>query len=229
MQVTDQGSVFAALVRAHGLPDWVFEPVPRTPANGLATASVGSWSSPAPEAPQRTVATPVERHTSPAPSTSVDQSLVLGVRTRLAHAAPHAFASVVEQLLTCLGYRMPTGMTSGGEAARPFVEVAVVRDPLGLDRALLRAVQLPVGWSIDRGAVRDLLTTVRAGQVRRTVMLTTGVFSEDARDAAAEADRDVVLIDGTELATLMVGQGLGVRNAATPTVQLVDDSFFTSD
>jgi restriction system protein len=56
--------------------------------------------------------------------------------------------------------------------------------------------------------------------------VTTSRFTRAARDAAEKVANRVVLVDGDELATLMIRYGVGVRIADTIHIKKVDEDFF---
>ena len=61
------------------------------------------------------------------------------------------------------------------------------------------------------------------------MFLTTGTFSQDARDYVSHIDPRVVLIDGTQLSEYMIELNLGVSVKATYEVKRIDIDFFTEE
>lgn len=62
---------------------------------------------------------------------------------------------------------------------------------------------------------------------RKGVFITTSRFSPEARESAARASsKRIVLIDGDELAELMMDHGIGVTTVATYAVQKMDADYF---
>lgn len=61
---------------------------------------------------------------------------------------------------------------------------------------------------------------------RKGVFITTSSFTTDARAYAARIDTKVVLIDGNELASLMMDFDVGVTAVATYTVKRIDSDYF---
>jgi restriction system protein len=58
-------------------------------------------------------------------------------------------------------------------------------------------------------------------------MITTSAFSFDAREYVAKIDNKIVLIDGAELADLMIDNDLGVSPMASYQVKKIDTDYFT--
>ena len=62
---------------------------------------------------------------------------------------------------------------------------------------------------------------------RKGVFITTSRFSADAREYVARTtNKRIVLIDGEQLAQLMMDHGVGVDTVATYRVQKVDPDYF---
>ncbi|MDY6929755.1 MAG: restriction endonuclease [Pseudomonadota bacterium] len=66
-------------------------------------------------------------------------------------------------------------------------------------------------------------------RLRKGVFLTTSDLSVEARDAAAGLDMKVVLIDGRELAQLMIENNLGVNVKEIYEVKQVDTDYFIEE
>ena len=58
-------------------------------------------------------------------------------------------------------------------------------------------------------------------------MITSSSFSSEARGFASQIENKIVLIDGEQLAELMIDYGLGVSPMASYEVKKVDTDYFT--
>ncbi len=69
-----------------------------------------------------------------------------------------------------------------------------------------------------------------AGQkARKGALITTSQFSQDAREYINRIDSKIVLIDGEQLAQLMIDHGVGVSEVATYTVKKADVDYFENE
>ena len=66
-------------------------------------------------------------------------------------------------------------------------------------------------------------------RARKGVFITISTFSADARQCAERIDTRIILIDGTELARLMIAHGVGVTAVAVYELKRVDSDFFAED
>ena len=64
-------------------------------------------------------------------------------------------------------------------------------------------------------------------RAKKGVFITTSSFSSDAVTYAASIDTKIVLIDGKQLAELMIEHDVGVSLQATYTVKRLDADYFS--
>ncbi len=95
-------------------------------------------------------------------------------------------------------------------------------DKLGLGKAIFQAKR----WDNNVGIepVARLVGTVHSRRVSYGIMITTASFTPDAKDEANRAG-NIKLIDGQELASLMINTGLGVKNISISYPKLDEDYF----
>ena len=60
-------------------------------------------------------------------------------------------------------------------------------------------------------------------------MITTSEFSRSAQEYVGMIEERIVLIDGQQLAQLMIDHGIGVSEIASYTVYRVDSDYFTDE
>ena len=58
------------------------------------------------------------------------------------------------------------------------------------------------------------------------VFVTTSAFSAEAKDYLKKVQHRVVLIDGSQLARLMIRHGVGVRDRLAYVIRSVDEDYF---
>ena len=127
-------------------------------------------------------------------------------------AAPSTFLErVVVDLLIAMGY-------GGGNAARGRVtgqagdggiDGTIREDALGLDEVYLQAKKYAPGTTVGEGALRNFAGAIDAANTTKGVFVTTAGFTRSATDYVAKSPKRIVLIDGEELARLMVVHEIG--------------------
>ena len=139
---------------------------------------------------------------------------------------PVFFEKLVVDLMLGLGYGGVGG--SGWTAGRTGdggIDGLVSEDKLGLDFIYLQAKRYKQE-SVGRPLVQAFVGSLEGHHARKGVFITTSTFTADARNYVKSIEKRVVLVDGAELAELMLGAGIGVLQQRTYVVQRVDSDYF---
>jgi restriction system protein len=157
---------------------------------------------------------------------SLRQATVDDLLSRLKACSPTFFQSVVVRLLMAMGYGGVAGQGAvTGKAGDGGIDSVIKQDKLGLDVVCIQAKRWdgPVGRPIIQGFVGSM-DYIRA---KKGVILTTSTFTKDAVDYVERIEgKKVVLINGDELANLMIDHGLGVTTTKTYEIREVSNDFF---
>jgi restriction system protein len=98
-------------------------------------------------------------------------------------------------------------------------------DELGLDVVYVQAKRYS-DRHVGRPDIQAFVGALHGAQATRGVFITTSRFSPEARDYADRVNARLVLIDGPELANLMIEHNCGVVVEETFTLKQVDENFF---
>jgi restriction system protein len=144
-------------------------------------------------------------------------------------SSPAFFERLVVDVLVAMGYggsRADAGKAVG-QAGDGGVDGIIKEDRLGLDIVYIQAKRWegPVGSP----AVRDFVGSLVGHSANKGVLIATSRFSKDADDYARKIPQKVVLIDGPQLAELMIDFGVGVTTANTYAVKKLDLDYFGED
>ena len=100
------------------------------------------------------------------------------------------------------------------------------QDALGLDRIYVQAKRYSDGNNIGSGALRDFFGSLDRFKAAKGLFVTTSAFSPSARETADFLSKRIVLIDGRQLAKLMIRYNVGCRVEETIQLKKVDEEFF---
>ena len=100
------------------------------------------------------------------------------------------------------------------------------QDALGLDRVYIQAKRYGAGNNIGPGAIRDFFGSLDRNKASKGLFVTTSTFSPSARETAEYLSKRIVLIDGDQLARLMIRHNVGCRIEDTLYIRKVDEEFF---
>lgn len=145
---------------------------------------------------------------------------------RIKAAPPAFFERLVVELLVRMGYggsRKEAGKALG-KSGDEGIDGIINEDRLGLDMIYLQAKR----WegTVGRPEIQKFVGALHGKRARKGVFITTSGYSGEARDYVANIDPKEVLIDGAELAELIIDFGLGVTTTATYEVKRVDSDYF---
>jgi restriction system protein len=142
---------------------------------------------------------------------------------------PALFERLVVDLLVKMGYggtRKDAGEAIG-RSGDEGIDGIIKEDRLGLDIVYVQAKK----WEnpVSRPEIQKFAGALQGQRARKGVFITTSSFSKDARDYAVKIESKIVLIDGEELANLMIDHGIGVVTSASYEIKKVDQDYFSED
>ncbi len=158
----------------------------------------------------------------------LSSALEADVLHRVRSAAPMFLERVVVDLLIAMGY-------GGGDAAKGRVtgrsgdggiDGTIREDALGLDEVYVQAKKYAEGNAVGEGDLRNFAGAIDAAGTTKGVFVTTAGFTRAAKDYVARSPKRIVLIDGEELARLMVRHGVGVRTRLHHEIKRIDEDYF---
>jgi restriction system protein len=94
------------------------------------------------------------------------------------------------------------------------------------DRVYIQAKRYASGNNIGPGAIRDFFGSLDRHKTTKGLFVTTSTFSSQARETAEHLSKRIVLVDGDELARLMIRHNVGCRIEDTLHIKKVDEEFF---
>jgi restriction system protein len=158
----------------------------------------------------------------------IETALIHDLLERIRNAPPDFFERLMVNLLISMGYGGSTenaGRTLG-RSGDDGVDGVVDQDALGLDRVYIQAKRYAPGNNIGPGAIRDFFGSLDRHKATKGLFVTTSTFSSSARETAEHLSKRIVLVDGDELARLMIRHNVGCRIEDTLHIKKVDEEFF---
>lgn len=139
------------------------------------------------------------------------------------------FETVVVKLLQAMGYGGVTGEALvTGRSGDAGIDGIIKEDKLGLDVVCIQAKR----WegTVGRPVIQGFVGSMDFVRARKGVILTTSQFSRDAVDFVDRIEgKKVVLIDGPQLADLMIDHNVGVLPTKSYELKEVSNDFFDED
>lgn len=160
---------------------------------------------------------------------SIRQALGQELLSRILTCSPVFFEELVVELLVAMGYggsRRDAGERVG-QSGDGGIDGIIKEDRLGLDTIYIQAKR----WqgNVGRPEIQKFVGALQGQRARKGVFITTSCFTADASDYISRIDTKVVLIDGQQLANLMMDFDVGVSVAATYAVKRIDSDYFEEE
>jgi restriction system protein len=158
----------------------------------------------------------------------IEAALSSELLNRILTAPPAFFEELIVTLLMRMGYggeREEAGRAVG-KSGDGGIDGIIDQDPLGLDRVYLQAKRYKLDLPVSEPEVRAFSGSLGAAKASKGVFVTTSYFTRPAHDFAKRHPFKMVLIDGAQLAALMIRHNVGVRTTETLHVKRIDEDFF---
>ena len=155
-------------------------------------------------------------------------ALEVDVLDRVRKAAAAFLEQVVVDLLIAMGY-------GGGDAAMGQVtgrsgdggiDGTIREDTLGLDEVCVQAKKYADGNTVGESDLRNFAGAIDAAGTTKGVFVTTSKFTRAAKRYVERSQKRIILIDGEELARLMVEHNVGVRRKSNYEIKRLDEDYF---
>ena len=183
-----------------------------------------------PEEPEPTPPAPAEGDKA-SPDERIDQaigelndSVASELLDLIAGATPTFFEHLVLDLLHALGYgtsrldlQRVGGSSDGG------IDGIISLDRLGLEKVYVQAKR----WqnNVGRPEIQGFFGALAGKRAKKGVFITTSAFTKEARDYANQVSDSIVLMNGSQLARMMIDHAVGVTHRPLKIAQVDSDYF----
>lgn len=138
------------------------------------------------------------------------------------------FEGLILRLLLAMDYgqgleEMASALGGSGDGGMDGV---IHQDPLGLERVYIQAKRYKDGNNVSSPDIRNFVGALNIHRANKGVFVTASQFTSEAWKAAEGSTVQVVLIDGTRLAELMMRYKVGVLVRSTVELKDLDEGFF---
>ena len=161
----------------------------------------------------------------------IRKELELELLNRVKSCSPDFFFErLVVDLLVKMGYggsRRDAGRAIG-KSGDGGIDGIIKEDKLGLDIVYIQAKR----WDntvVGRPEIQKFVGALHGQRARKGVFITTSRFSQEAREYVSIIDSKIVLIDGQELAQLMIDNHVGVSTVSIYEIKKIDSDYFTDE
>ena len=158
----------------------------------------------------------------------INDSLAQDILERTRKVTPAFFEDLLIELLVAMGYG-GTGEGAAhalGKTGDNGIDGVIDQDPLGVDQIYIQAKRYAQGNNVGAGDIRDFFGALNLKKAQKGIFITTSDFTASAQETAQNLGTRIVLINGNELAKLMLRYNIGSRDEQVLHLKKIDEEFF---
>ncbi len=140
--------------------------------------------------------------------------------------SPEFFERLVIDVLVKMGYggsRKEAGQAIG-KSGDEGIDGIIKEDKLGLDIIYIQAKRWQA--TVGRPEIQKFAGALLGQQAKKGIFITTSSYSSGAKGYVKNLDSKIILIDGDQLAELMIENNVGVNASASYEIKNVDSDYF---
>lgn len=155
--------------------------------------------------------------------------LMTDLLSNIKNCSPKFFENLVVDLILKIGYggsRLDAGKAIG-RTGDGGIDGIIKEDKLGLDAIYIQAKR----WegTVGRPEIQKFIGALLGQKAKKGIFITTSRFSPDAKEYVKGIDSRVILIDGEELANLMIDYDIGVSKIVEYELKKIDLDYFIEE
>lgn len=161
----------------------------------------------------------------------INDALTSEILSRTRKVPPAFFEQLLIELLLAMGYGgSDEGMSHTlGRSGDNGVDGVINQDPLGVDQLYIQAKRYAEGNNISAGDIRDFFGALSLKKAQKGIFITTSEFTPSAIQTAKDLGMRIVLINGKQLAHLMLRYNIGCREEQVIAIKQIDEDFFDNN
>jgi restriction system protein len=136
------------------------------------------------------------------------------------------FERLVVDLLVKMGYGGPGDGKTIGQVGDEGIDGIIKEDKLGLDIVYVQAKRWKENNKVGRPEIQSFVGALAGKGAKKGVFITASDFTDDARKYEPKNEIKIVLINGKELANLMIDYNLGVSLQQSYEIKRIDSDYF---
>jgi len=147
---------------------------------------------------------------------------------KIMQSSPQFFERLVIDLIVKMGYGGSFEEVAKhlGRSGDEGIDGTIKEDKLGLDIIYIQAKRWKPGNVIGRPELQKFVGALAGQGAKKGIFITTSNFTKEALDYTPRNETKIVLIDGEQLAQLMIDYNLGCTPQQTYEIKKIDSDYF---
>ena len=161
----------------------------------------------------------------------IRKSLASELLNKVIELTPAFFERFVVELLVKMGYggSIVDAGKALGRTGDEGIDGTIKEDKLGLDIIYIQAKRWKPGNVVGRPEIHKFIGALAGQGAKKGIFITTSNFTREAITYTPRNETKIVLIDGEQLAQLMIDNNLGCTNQQTYELKKIDNDYFGED
>lgn len=161
----------------------------------------------------------------------IRKSLASELLNKVVDLSPTFFERLVVELLVKMGYggSIKDAGKAIGKSGDEGIDGTIKEDKLGLDIIYVQAKRWKPGNVVGRPELHKFVGALAGQGAKKGIFITTSNFTKEALDYTPKNETKIVLIDGEQLAQLMIDYNLGCTTQQIYELKKIDSDYFGED
>ena len=158
----------------------------------------------------------------------IRKSLASELLNRVVELSPIFFERLVVELLVKMGYggSIKDAGKAIGKSGDEGIDGTIKEDKLGLDIIYIQAKRWRPGNVVGRPELHKFVGALAGQGAKKGIFITTSNFTKEALEYTPKNETKIVLIDGEQLAQLMIDYNLGCTTQQIYELKKIDSDYF---
>lgn len=161
----------------------------------------------------------------------IRKSLASELLNKIVDLSPAFFERLVVELLVKMGYggSIKDAGKAVGRTGDEGIDGTIKEDKLGLDIIYIQAKRWKPGNVVGRPEIQKFVGALAGQGAKKGIFITTSNFTKEAIEYTPRNETKIVLIDGEQLAQLMIDNNLGCTTQQSYEVKKIDSDYFDDE
>jgi restriction system protein len=158
-------------------------------------------------------------------------SLASELLSKVVNLSPARFERLVVELLVKMGYggSIKEAGRAIGRSGDEGIDGTIKEDKLGLDVIYIQAKRWKPGNMVGRPELQKFVGALAGQGAKKGIFITTSNFTKEAWEYTPKNETKIVLIDGDQLARLLIDYNLGCTTQQTYEIKKIDSDYFDEE
>ena len=161
----------------------------------------------------------------------IRKSLASELLNKVVELSPTFFERLVVELLVKMGYggSIKDAGKAIGKSGDEGIDGTIKEDKLGLDIIYIQAKRWKPGNVVGRPELHKFVGALAGQGAKKGIFITTSNFTKEASEYTPKNETKIVLIDGEQLAQLMIDYNLGCTSQQIYELKKIDSDYFDEE